>query len=103
MAWNLIYNRLYEYILSDAARAGAFNAVSTRPVAARDDFTEFREADVLTWARTARVIIPNIHTILAEKLRRRNMFAHASGMIPIAHEVDAYILDLIQNVLPRLI
>jgi hypothetical protein len=103
MAWNLIYNRLCDYILADPARLSAFNLKSSKPIANRDDFTEFREADVLAWSKSANIIIPNVHVILAEKLKRRNMFAHASGIIPIQHEVDAYILDLITNVLPRLV
>jgi hypothetical protein len=102
MAWNLVYNQLCEYILADPIRMAAFNQCCPRPVSIRDDFTEYREADILTWARNASVIIPNIHTILAEKLKRRNIFAHASGITPIAHDVDAFILDLIQHVLPRI-
>jgi hypothetical protein len=102
MSWNLIYNRLCEYILADPGRTTAFNQRSARPVSIRDDFTEFRESDVLTWARNAGIVIPNVYTILAEKLKRRNMFAHASGITPIPQDVDGFVIDLIQNVLPRI-
>jgi hypothetical protein len=102
MAWNLIYNRLCEYILADPVRTANFNQKSSKPVATRDDFTEFRESDVLARSKGAGIIKKNVHTVLAEKLERRNMFAHASGMVPIPHEVDALVTDLIRNVLPRL-
>lgn len=102
MVWNLIYNRLCEYILADSNRQAAFNQASKKTISVRDDFTEFRESDVLTWSKNAGIIIPNIHTILAEKLKRRNMFAHASGITPIPHDVDTIVIDLIQNVLPRI-
>jgi uncharacterized membrane protein len=103
MAWNLVYNRLCEYILADAARLAAFNQKSTKTVTIRDDFTEFKEFDVITWSKTSGIVIPNIYNILAERLKRRNMFAHASGMIPIPHDVDTFILDLVVNMLPRLV
>jgi hypothetical protein len=104
MVWNLIYDRLCEFVLADPnGRLANFNTASKKIVTSRDDFTEYREAEVILWCKTAKIIPGNVHTILAEKLKRRNMFAHASRIIPIEHEVDANILDLVTNVLPRLV
>jgi hypothetical protein len=83
-------------------RLDAFNQKCPKRITNRDDFTEQKEFDVVTWARTSGAIIPNVQVILYEKLKRRNMFAHASGMIPIPHEVDAFITDLVITVLTRL-
>jgi hypothetical protein len=102
MMWNLIYNRLCDFILADSGRLSAFNQKCSKTITNRDDFTDLKEFDVITWAKTSGAIVPNVQVILNEKLKRRNMFAHASGMKPIPHEVDAYIVDLVTNVLPRL-
>jgi hypothetical protein len=104
MVWNLVYDRLCEFVLADPnGRLQDLNTASKKSITNRDDFTEYREAEVIQWCKGAKIIPGNVHTILAEKLKRRNMFAHASGIIPIQHDVDAHILDLVTNVLPRVV
>jgi hypothetical protein len=102
MAWNLIYNRLCDHIVTNDQRREAFNLAAQKTILKRDDFAEYREADVIAWARKAKVIDPNSCTILAERLKKRNIFAHASGKIPIPQDVDTFIEDLMRNVLPSL-
>jgi hypothetical protein len=110
MAWNLAYDHLCEWILVDATRLAEFNAQTPKSfpktgyptVTKRDDFLDYSEAHVLQIAKSSRVITGNLNKILKEKLDRRNLAAHPSGVKIIQATAEEVIRDLVENVILNL-
>lgn len=106
MAWNLAYDHLCEWILAGPQRLADFNAQTPKTypraglpvVVARDDFLDFKESQVLQVAKSARVITDNVHKVLKEKLDRRNIAAHPSGVKILQSTAEEVIRDLVENV-----
>jgi hypothetical protein len=105
MVWNLSFDHLLRWIMSDAARLAAFNAaiVTRYPktgvvIGKRDDFDELKEAETIEVCRTAKLLSKNVVEILREKLKRRNAAAHPSSVSIGQHQVDDVISDLVNNV-----
>jgi hypothetical protein len=46
-----------------------------------DDFQELKQSQVLQVCKSANIISGSIHKILKEKLERRNIAAHPSGVL----------------------
>lgn len=110
MAWNLAYDHFIRWIYNDAARLASFN--SQLPLSYKkadisvvnliDDFSFLKEHQVLTVAKSAKLISPSLHKVMQEKLDRRNAVAHPSNIA--VHQVTAEdcIKDLVENVVLRL-
>jgi hypothetical protein len=110
MAWNLAYDHVCEWIVGDALRLTEFNAQAPRSfpragypvISKRDDFLEFKESHVLQIAKSARLITDSQHKVLKEKLDRRNVAAHPSGIKILQQTAEEVIRDLIENVVLKL-
>ena len=111
MTWNLAYDHLCEYVLNDATRLAAFNAQLPRSFRAarisavnrRDDFAELKESEVLQVCRSSNIITNDVFKILKEKLDKRNSAAHPSTVVIAPHTTEEYIIDLVTNVVLKLV
>lgn len=103
MCWNLAFSHLCNFILKDTSRLTTFNQQlsikfpKSTVINTFDDFSRFKESEVLDICYSAKLINKNQHKILKEKLDRRNMAAHPSTVIFTQVDVEHYILDLINN------
>jgi hypothetical protein len=105
MVWNLAYDHLLEWLLAENARLDRLNnGIQKRfpkkqvTIAARDDFDEMKESEVIQACRTARLLNKNVIEILEAKLKRRNTVAHPSTIIVTQAQADDTITDLVNNV-----
>jgi hypothetical protein len=110
MCWNLGFDHLCEFVLADAARLADFNAqlpksfpkADISSVSKRDDFTELKESQVLQVCKSSNIISGSLHKVLKEKLDRRNIAAHPSGVTTSQPTAEEFIKDLIENVVLKL-
>ena len=109
MTWNVTYDHLTHWILVDPARVMALNlALSKRfqknppTVNSHDDIENIKEFDLIEACGTALLIPSNIVKILKEKLTKRNMAAHPSGVVMIESQANDVITDLVNNVVSKL-
>lgn len=112
MAWNLAYHHLCDHIIK--ARLHEFNArwvvsypghhkKSNKVIATIDDFNaELKESEVLLICRDASIITRDIWKIMDEKLGKRNSAAHPSSVVIGQLQVDAFIDDLVKNVVLKI-
>ena len=107
MAWNLAYDHLCVWILKK--HLGAFNAqIPIRfpklriNIINRDDFSEMKEAEVIAVCGSCGIINGSLQKILEEKLKRRNMSAHPSGIGIFQPTAEEVIKDLVENVVLKL-
>ncbi|WP_152599771.1 hypothetical protein [Hoeflea sp. BAL378] len=110
MTWNLAYDHLMSWLLVDSSRLDKLNdGIKKRfpklsvVVAARDDFDELKESQVIDACRTARLLNKSVIEILESKLKRRNMVAHPSTVVVTQSQADDAITDLVNNVVLTLI
>jgi hypothetical protein len=111
MAWNLAYDHLCGYVLNSSSRLADFNSQLPRSfpkarvsaVSNRDDVGELKESEVLQVCRSANIITNDLLKILKEKLDKRNTAAHPSTVDIAPHTAEEYIIDLIPNVVLKLI
>jgi hypothetical protein len=110
MCWNLAAHHLQDHILADAARHAAFNAVlakntdtrvKIKVVVKQDDFTEMPESKFLLFCREAKIITSSMYNKLEGRLDERNSAAHPSGVKTTPKAAEAYIEDLVENVLKK--
>jgi hypothetical protein len=113
MTWNLAYHHLCDHILKN--RLADFNARwvikfagmhknGTKTIKVIDDFMdELKESEVIVIAKDAGVITKNVFNIMEEKLKKRNSAAHASGIVINQLQADAYIDDVVNNVVLKLV
>ena len=109
MAWNLAYDHLCEFVM--AKHLGDFNAQLSRSfpkadiasINKRDDFAELKESQILQVCRSANIISNSLHKILKEKLDRRNVAAHPSGIVVSQLTAEECIKDMIENVVLKLV
>lgn len=111
MAWNLTFDHLLRWILADTARLTAFNlAIPKRfpkklnlNIVIQDDFEELKESEVIDVCNSANIMSGNIIKILKEKLTKRNMSAHPSGVVVVQSQADDVVTDLVNNVVLALV
>jgi hypothetical protein len=73
--------------------------VRTKSVTKRDDFSDIPEGKFLEFCRTAKVITASLYNKLKTRLDERNAAAHPSGIKVTSTVAQAYIDDLVENVL----
>ena len=108
MAWNLAYDHLCEFIWR--SHLSPFNTqlpltfpkAEIKMITRRDDFMELKESQVIQVARSATIINDNVRKILKEKLDRRNIAAHPSGVEISQLTAEDCIRDLVVNVVLKL-
>lgn len=107
MAWNLAFDHLLRWILSDSTRLAKFNSsiplrYPKRPgvsVGKFEDFSEeFKEAEIIEICRYTGLVSKNQIEILREKLKKRNSAAHPSTTVVAQPQADDAISDLVSNV-----
>lgn len=107
MTWNLAYDHLCQILLK--GHLTDFNAQLAKSypkesiiVSQRDDLTELKESQVLQVCRSANIISGSVHKVMKEKLDRRNVAAHPSGIGIFETTAKEFIKDLIENVVVKL-
>lgn len=110
MAWNLAYDHLMGWLLSDTTRLDQLNdGIKKRfpkmsvTIAVRDDFDELKESQLIDACRTARLLNKNVVEILEAKLKKRNTVAHPSTIVVTQAQADDVITDLVNNVVLALV
>lgn len=108
MTWNMAYDHLCCVImdkhLSDFNQQLpiTFSKKNVKAIVDREGFNEFKESEVIQVAKSAGIISSNTARLLSEKLTRRNMAAHPSGVKVWQQTAEEFILDLVRNVIPSL-
>lgn len=108
MAWNLAFDHLCEFILKN--ELGRFNVQlaksfpKSKPaqIASRDDLTSLKESEVLQVAKSASIVTSSVHKVLKEKLDRRNVAAHPSGVSISQLTAEEYLVDVVENVVTKI-
>jgi len=109
MCWNLAYDHLCEFVLSkhladfNTQLPKSFPKADITAVSKKDDFQELKESQVLQVCKSANIISGSLHKILKEKLDRRNIAAHPSGVVVAQPTAEEFIKDLIENVVLKLV
>lgn len=107
MSWCLAFDHLCVYILEKHLDSFNEQFIKSYPkdgflITKRDDFQQVLESKVLLISKSAGIITKNLYDLLKEKLDRRNSAAHASSIVFNAPIVEAYISDLIENVVLKI-
>lgn len=108
MSWALCYDHVLAFILADRARVSdCNNFLSARKmkisaITSRDDFAELKESDVLEMCRITGVIGKTVSKTLKQCLDIRNDYAHPSGKQLSVPKAEAFIEDIVNNVIVRL-
>lgn len=109
MCWNLAYDHLCEYVLSKHLADFNLQLPKTYPkadisvITKKDDFPELKESQVLQVCRSAGITTNDVHKILKEKLDKRNTAAHPSSVVIAPQTAEEYIIDLVTNVVLKLV
>jgi hypothetical protein len=104
MTWNLAYDHVCQYVLTNKLAEFNTQLPKTYPkadisvIATREDFSELKESQVLQVCRSANITSKDIHKVLKEKLDRRNTYAHPSTITLAPQTAEEYIIDLVNNV-----
>lgn len=104
MAWNLAYDHLCALLLVKHLAAfnlqlpKSFPKADVSCIAVRDDLMMLKESQVLQISKSANIISANLHKIMKEKLDRRNIAAHPSGVEISQLTAEDFIRDLVVNV-----
>lgn len=113
MTWNIAYAHLCDHTI--AKRLADFNArwqlsypgmhkKAARTIATFDDFAEeLKESEVIAICRDAGIIKKNVYNIMHAALGRRNAAAHPNSVIIDQLQTDAFITDLIVNVIQQIV
>lgn len=108
MCWNVTFDHLCEFVLSkhladfNAQLPKTYPRADISVVTRRDDFSELKESQVLQVCKSGRIISDGMSKILFEKLGRRNMAAHPSGVAINETTAEEIIRELIENVVLKL-
>jgi hypothetical protein len=109
MCWNLSYDHLCEFVLTKYSKdfntqlPKSFPKADIGAIGKKDDFQELKESQVLQVCKSANIISGSLHKILKEKLDRRNIAAHPSGVVVAQPTAEEFIKDLIENVVLELV
>lgn len=112
MCWSFSLHHLQDYVISDGSRLAAFNAtlalnkdarVKIKLVTKQDDFTEMPESKFLLFCREAKILTGSMFKKLEARLDERNSAAHPSGVKITPKAAEAYVEDLVENVLTKFV
>ncbi|MGH7932213.1 MAG: hypothetical protein ACREQN_03490 [Candidatus Binataceae bacterium] len=109
MVWNIAFYHLCSYILKhklkefNAAYPNRFpkkwNDAKVKTIRTYDDFAvDLKERDVVDICKTANIVTDAVYKILVEKLGKRNSAAHPSTIHVNQIHAEAFIDELIRNV-----
>jgi hypothetical protein len=112
MCWNLTFDHLCRYVISN--HLPAFNAswptrypklhakARISAINSMDDFAELKESEIIDICRTAGILSGDVVKILNQKLERRNSAAHPSNVSITQLQAEEFIHDLVTNVVVKL-
>ena len=112
MTWNLAYHHLCDFVLKQ--KLADFNSRwykklpgqhknGQKHIVVMDDFMEeLKESEVIAICKDEGIITKDIWKIMDEKLGRRNSAAHASSVSIDQLQADAFIDDLVKNVVLKI-
>lgn len=108
MCWNLTLHHLQDHILAHAkapfAQALAVNTdarVKIKSVARHDDFTEMPEGKFLEFCRVGKIVTSSMYNKLKGRLDDRNGAAHPTGVTTTPKFAEAFIEDMVENVIRK--
>ncbi|WP_224373186.1 hypothetical protein [Hyalangium versicolor] len=111
MTWNLTFDHFCLFILKN--HLAAFNAqwplsfskehqkATIQAIGKREEFAELKESQVIQICRSAGIITGDIAKVLTEKLAKRNSAAHPSDVVVTQVQAEAFVDDLVRNVVLR--
>ena len=108
MVWNIAFYHLCNYVLrhkladfNNAYKiryAKKWQDASAHVITKYEDFSvDLKESEVIEICKSANIINPNLHGMLTEKLRKRNVAAHPSTVRVTQIQAEAFIDELIGN------
>jgi hypothetical protein len=109
MAWNLAFDHLCEFVLTkhltdfNLQLSKSYPKTDVNSINKRDDFNELKEFQVLMVCKSAGIITENLFKVMKEKLDRRNIAAHPSGIQTTQPTAEHFIIDLVENVIFKLV
>jgi hypothetical protein len=114
MTWNLAYAHLCDHIVKN--KLAEFNAQwltayagdhkkGARTIKTVDDFAgeELGENKVLKIALDCGAIVKNVYNVLEPALKRRNVAAHPNNVVLTPLQTEAYIEDLVNNAILKIV
>jgi hypothetical protein len=113
MTWNLAFDHLCLFIVKN--HLAAFNRqwplsyprdhqrARIQAIAKREDFAELKESQVIQICRSAGIVTGDIFKVLDEKLDKRNSAAHPSDLVITSLQAEAFIDELVRNVVLRFV
>jgi len=113
MTWNVAYSHLCDHVLAN--RSADFHARWTikmpgmhknKPltIANMDDINNLlKESQLLEICRDASIITTNVFNVMDGVLKKRNAYAHPSTAVIDQLQTDAYIADLINNAILKIV
>lgn len=109
MTWNLAFDHVRRWVLSDPTRLADFNASlqikypkKGLTVIKIEQFEDLKEAEIVETLKHSKVTSANIADILGEKLKKRNRVAHPSTVEVTQAQADDVVTDLVLNVVLKL-
>ncbi len=113
MVWNIAFSHLCDHVLAKHLKdfndrwllsMPGMHKNKTKTIAVMDDFNDhLKESEVLSICRDGNIIGKNIYNIMHASLGKRNAAAHPSTVIIDKLQADAYIMDLITNVVLKIV
>jgi hypothetical protein len=113
MTWNVAFSHLCTHVLTN--KLTEFNArwllsmpgmhkKKTLEIKLFDDFNEeLKESEVLTICRDEGILTKNMYNIMHAALGKRNAAAHPNAVVIDQLQTDAFITDLITNVVQKIV
>jgi hypothetical protein len=113
MTWNIAYSHLCDHILAN--RLTQFNARwllsmpgmhknKTKTIVVLDDLNDhLKESEVLAICRDGNIITKNVYNTMHAALGKRNAAAHPNTVVIDQLQTDAYIVDLLTNVVLQMV
>lgn len=107
MTWNVAYDHLCQHVLThelakfNTQLPKSFRNADIQVIVRREDFNELKESQVLQVCKSSNIIGSTVYKIAKEKLDRRNIAAHPSGVIILPETAEEFIKDLILNFVLR--
>lgn len=109
MVWNLAYGHLCNVILKghlaifNGQLLKSFPKADISEIKKVENFQELKETQVLQVCKSSGIISSSLHKVMKEKLDRRNVAAHPSGISITQLTAEEYIRDLVDNVILKLL
>lgn len=113
MAWNLAYDHFTRFVFDKhlakfntqwpVSYAKLHQKARIPAISKPEDFAELKESEVIQIARAGAIISGDVAKILDEKLGRRNSAAHPSSVLFTQVQAEAYVDDLVRNVVLALV